>query len=81
MFVLWIVLIIGAIWLFTDGFTGYRHSRGYHYCSNNKYMDGNRNHYENKESPEELARKRLAKGEITSEEFENIMATLKENNL
>ncbi|MFN2364104.1 MAG: SHOCT domain-containing protein [Halarsenatibacteraceae bacterium] len=79
MFGLWIILIIGAIWLFTDGFTGHRHSRGYHYCSDNKYMNGHSDHYENKESSEELARQRLAKGEISREEFEDIMVTLKRN--
>lgn len=84
MFVLWIVLIIGAIWLFTDSFVGHRGSRCYGHRSHNKYMDNHskymdnhRTHYENKERPEDLARKRFARGEITREEFEEIMATLK----
>ena len=77
MFGLWIVLILGAIWLFNDGFVGHRNSRCYGHRSHNKYMENHRTHYENEERPEDLARKRFARGEITREEFEDIMSTLK----
>lgn len=76
MFILWIVLIIGAVWFFTDGFAGQKSFRRSDHRYDDKYMEG---HYEQKERPEDLARKRLAKGEITKAEFQDIMDTLRNN--
>lgn len=63
-----VIVIIGVIWLIKE------------ITSNNN--DTTRNITRSQpgiigERPEDIARKRLAKGEITQEEFEDIMTTLK----
>lgn len=66
-----LIVIIGVIWLIKE------------ITSNNNDTTRNitRSQAGNiEEKPEDIARKRLAKGEITREEFEDIISALKENN-
>ena len=66
-----VIVIIGAIWLIKE------------ITSNNNDTTRNITSSQggsSEERPEEIARKRLAKGEITQKEFEDIMSALKENN-
>ena len=68
MVLLWIVVIIGAIWLIkevvADNNSGSR-------SNNISHTDRQR------ETPEEITRKRLARGEISREEFEEILMGLR----
>lgn len=66
---LWIVVIIGAIWLIKEIVS--RDSN-----TSNNYRAGVN---QKKDTPEEVARKRLARGEISREEFEEIMKSLNDN--
>lgn len=67
----WVIVIIGVVWLIKE------------ITSNNDDTTRNITRSQGgniEEMPEDIARRRLAKGEITREEFEDIMSTLKENN-
>ena len=58
MALLWIVVIIGAIWLIKEVVTE----------NNSSSRSDNISHtYRHRETPEEIARKRLARGEISRE--------------
>ncbi|MGM0414204.1 MAG: SHOCT domain-containing protein [Bacillota bacterium] len=76
MVVLWIIIIVGAIWLIKENISSKN--------NNSQYSQHDADRYRNEtpkdeEKPEEIARKRLAKGEITREEYEEIIKTLKED--
>ncbi len=76
MMIFWIVIIIGVIWLIKEVFTDKRNDRHYYREQDNRYrQDSNPDN----ERPEEIARKRLAKGEITRDEYEEIIETLKKD--
>jgi len=66
---LWIVVIIGAIWLIKE------------IVSDNNSSSSNNISYpeRHRDTPEEIARKRLARGEISREEFEKILQGLREH--
>lgn len=74
MIVLWILIIVGAIWLIKEVLSNKKHDRHDYQEQTDRYEQNSHN---DKESPEEIARKRLAKGEINQEEYEKIIATLK----
>ena len=74
MMILWVVIIIGAIWLIKEVVSDKNDDRRYYQEQDERYR---RDSYKDKEPPEEIARKRLAKGEITREEYEEIIETLK----
>ncbi|SDM47930.1 putative membrane protein [Halarsenatibacter silvermanii] len=72
MVLIWIIIIIGAIWLIKEMISS---------GSNNSNSDDYKDDYkveadEEKDTPAEIARKRLARGEISREEFEEIMQSL-----
>ena len=74
MMILWIVIIIGAIWLIKEVLSDKNDDRRYYREQDDRYR---RSSHTDKESPEEIAQQRLAKGEITREEYEEILETLK----
>ncbi len=65
MFVFWILIIVGAIWLVLEIKK-----------SNNKTANTQNNSQKSSLTPEELAKMRLARGEISREEFEEIISSL-----
>ena len=76
MMIFWVVIIIGVIWLIKEVLTDKRDDRHYYQEQDHKYR---RNSNPDNERPEEIARKRLAKGEITREEYEEIIETLRKD--
>ena len=68
---IWVAVIIGVVWLIKEITSN----------NNDTTRQITRNQNGNSmESPEDIARKRFAKGDITQKEFEDIMTSLKENN-
>ncbi|MFW5790652.1 MAG: SHOCT domain-containing protein [Halanaerobiaceae bacterium] len=76
MIVLWILIIIGAVWLIKEVLSNKNKTGHYSQQNDNNYRNNSLN---DQEKPEEIARKRLAKGEITKEEYQEIIEALKDN--
>ena len=66
MLIFWVLVIFGAIWLYKN------------FNNNNKTQDYKIDNKEEK-NPEEIARKRYARGEIDKEKLEEILQTLKKS--
>lgn len=67
---IWVVVILGVAWLLKEVITKDNDS--------DKNIQARRSSSDN-ERAEDIARKRLAQGEINRDEFEEIISTLKEN--
>jgi len=80
MIVLWILIIIGAVWLIKEVLSNKNNSGHYSRQNDDRTRNNSANNsFNDQEKPEEIARKRLAKGEISKEEYEEIIETLKNN--